>query len=31
MDKLEFRLLDKEEIECRVQSVMKDNSGCITR
>ena len=29
MDKLEFRLLDKEEIECRVQSVMKDNSGCI--
>lgn len=29
MEKLEFRLLDKEEIECRVQSVMKDNSGCI--
>lgn len=29
MKKLEFRLLDKEEIECRVQSVMKDNSGCI--
>lgn len=29
MDKLEFRLLEKEEIECRVQQVMKDNSGCI--
>lgn len=29
MERLEFRLLDKEEIECRVQSVMKDNSGCI--
>lgn len=29
MEKLEFRLLDKEEIECRVQQVMKDNSGCI--
>lgn len=29
MEKLEFRLLEKEEIECRVQQVMKDNSGCI--
>lgn len=29
MEKLEFRLLDKEEIECRVQSITKDNSGCI--
>ena len=29
MERLEFRLLDKEEIECRVQSIMKDNSGCI--